>query len=71
LPRLPQEALARAIEQCDIEKETPDSLQQETLQCSVNNDLLTIGKTKAPLYHKGNQAKVPDVIFYDNDQVCI
>ena len=71
LPRLPQEALARAIKQCEIEKEKPDALQQEPLQCSVANDLLTIGKTQTPLYRKGNQAKVPDVIFYDNDQVRI
>ena len=68
LPRLPQEALARAIKQCEIEKETTDA-SKEPLQCLVNNDMLTIGSTTAPLYRKGNQAKVPDVVFYNNDQV--
>lgn len=42
---------------------------QVGLKCLVDNEILTIGKTSTPLYAKGNQAKVPDVLFFDNDQV--
>ena len=40
-----------------------------SLSCSVKDGVLTIGQTEAHLYEKGNQAKIPDVVFYDTNQV--
>ena len=40
----------------------------ETLSCSVRDGVLTIGQTQTPLHQTEYQAKVPDVVFYDNNQ---
>lgn len=68
LPRLPQEALLKAMKECGLERCDGPS-EANSLQCQVNDGYLTIGQTKAPVYQKGNQAKVPDVVFYDTNQV--
>lgn len=39
------------------------------MHCSVVDGKLTIGRTSTAIYNHGNQAKVPDVVFYDTDQV--
>lgn len=68
LPRLPQEALIKAIEESEIFKETTTPTENQMLRCSVEDGMLTIGRTTTPIYNLGNQAKVPDVVFYDTDQ---
>ena len=67
LPRLPQEALFKAMKQCGLEK--PDAPSETNSICSVEEGYLTIGQTRTRTYQHGNQAKVPDVVFYDTDQV--
>jgi len=70
LPRLPQEALFKAMEQSDITKpQSTESSDGTYMACSVEKGVLTIGQTTVPIYNQGNQAKVPDVVFYDTDQV--
>lgn len=69
LPRLPQEALSKAMTSCGIEKMDSNAAGKSSLSCTVKDGVLTIGQTEAQLYQKGNQAKVPDVVFYDTDQV--
>lgn len=70
LPRLPQEALRRAMTSCGIEKTAPLETNDFQLCCSVNDGILSIGKTKAKIYQQGNLAKIPDVVFHDTSQVC-
>ena len=42
----------------------------EDLSCSIRDGMLTIGHTTTQVYQpRGNQAKVPDVVFYDTNQV--
>lgn len=70
LPRIPQEALYKAMEKNGIFKS--NFLQSnEELSCNVHDGVLTIGQTSTPLYQKGNQTKVPDVVFYDTKQVFV
>uniref|UniRef100_A0A0P6CK90 von Willebrand factor A domain-containing protein 8 n=1 Tax=Daphnia magna TaxID=35525 RepID=A0A0P6CK90_9CRUS len=68
LPRLPQEALRRAMESCGIEKTAPFETSDSQLCCVVKNGVLTIGETKAKIYQQGNLAKIPDVVFHDTRQ---
>lgn len=68
MPRIPQEALLKAMKECGLEK-CNNTSEANQLQCRVDDGYLTIGQTKAPLYQQGNQAKVPDVVFYDTEQV--
>ena len=55
------------MERSGLEKKETQS-DSASLQCSVHDGILTIGQTSTPLYQAGNQAKVPDVVFYDNPQ---
>ncbi|KAI9565843.1 hypothetical protein GHT06_009640 [Daphnia sinensis] len=68
LPRLPQEALRRAMESCGIEKTASLETRDSQLCCTVKNGILTIGETKAKIYQQGNLAKIPDVVFHDTRQ---
>lgn len=54
---------------CGVEKMAPATSGESQMSCSVHEGTLTIGQTKTELYRNGNQAKVPDVVFYDTDQV--
>lgn len=67
LPRLAQEALVKAMEQSGLKKGDRES-ETGILPCFVHDGMLTIGKTQTALYRTENQAKVPDVVFYDNSQ---
>lgn len=67
LPKLPQEALFKAMQACGIKKATTSGTSQ--LTCVVRNGMLTLGTTNVEVYEKGDQAKVPDVVFYDTQQV--
>lgn len=68
LPRLPQEALFKAMKLCGIEKATSESGESQ-LSCSVEDGVLKLGQTKTKIYEQGNMTKVPDVVFYDTNQV--
>lgn len=54
-----------------IKNTTNLSSGEPQLSCSVHEGILTIGQTKTQLYQKGNQAKIPDVVFYDTEQVLL
>lgn len=53
---------------CGIEKATSESGESQ-LSCSVEDGVLKLGQTKTKIYEKGNMTKVPDVVFYDTNQV--
>ena len=36
----------------------------------VKDDVVRIGNTTTPVYNPDNKTKVPDVLFYENTQVC-
>ena len=38
---------------------------------AVEDGVLTIGSVSAPIFSAGEKMKVPDVLFYDNEQVSI
>ncbi len=71
LPKLSQEALCKAMETCGIERNAPVKLGDSQLSCSTHDGMLTIGETTTKVYQQGNQAKIPDVVFYETNQVSL
>ncbi len=69
LPKLPQKALFKAMETCGIERNAPVGDSQ--LSSSTHDGMLIIGETTTKVYQQGNQAKIPDVVFYETNQVCL
>ena len=61
------------MKSCGMEKATQVESGDSQLTCSVEGGVLKLGQTKTKIYEQGNMAKVPDVVFYDTDQVlyCI
>lgn len=37
----------------------------------IKDNRLRIGNTEVDVYNPGNRTKVPDVLFYENAQVCL
>jgi len=66
LPALAKESLSKMLEKGGIEK---DFIEEDpTIKCIVENNMLTIGKTSAPLYNPDVQGKIPETLFYDTPQ---
>ena len=68
LPTLAKESLDKMMEKLGVEKtqQTPD----ESIKCSVDvdNNVLTIGQTSAPMFKPESGGKVPETLFYDTPQ---
>ena len=77
LPSLPRETLEKEMKANGLVDEidrvkTTSSLVNEELEdkmvCKVDNGILTIGNTSAPLYNPLVKTKVPETLFYDTAQ---
>jgi len=67
LPSLARETLERELDKIGIRKgnnpaEDPD------IKCTVQDNMLTIGRTSAPLFNPESAGKVPETLFYDTPQ---
>ena len=50
-------------------KETEESiLREKETACKVDNGMLTIGSTTAPIYKPLTKTKIPETLFYDTYQ---
>ena len=66
LPTLAKESLDKMMEKLGVEK-TIQTL-DENIKCTVENNLLTIGNTSAPLFKPESGGKVPETLFYDTPE---
>ncbi|CAH1987082.1 unnamed protein product [Acanthoscelides obtectus] len=66
LPSLTKQALEKTITNVGI---VPSYIKEdEPVECSVKDGILTIGNSSIPVYQGGNLTKVPDILFYDVPQ---
>nr|CAI5818605.1 unnamed protein product [Callosobruchus analis] len=66
LPPLTKQALEKTITNVGISSSYIK--EDEPVECSVKNGILTIGNSSIPVYQGGNLTKVPDILFYDVPQ---
>jgi len=66
LPTLAKESLDKMMEKLGVEK-TKHTL-DENIKCTVENNILTIGNTSAPIFKPQSGGKVPETLFYDTPQ---
>lgn len=57
------------MQQHGIERNNTPLDNSRNLLCYVENGVLVIGQTKIKLYDRGNKAKIPDVVFFDTNEV--
>ncbi|CAL8266675.1 unnamed protein product [Lota lota] len=68
LPSLARASLQKSLSDCSIQKTPEPAESTSNLNCTVKDGVLTIGSVSAPIYNPGEKMKVPDVLFYDNEQ---
>ncbi|XP_060525989.1 von Willebrand factor A domain-containing protein 8 isoform X2 [Cylas formicarius] len=69
LPQLTRKSLENTIRSVGIvPEEVMDTDQLDKLACHVNDGVVTIGRTSAPVYQSKSLTKVPHVVFYDIPQ---
>nr|XP_023681264.1 von Willebrand factor A domain-containing protein 8 isoform X2 [Paramormyrops kingsleyae] len=69
LPSLARSALQKNLANCSIEDgPDPGSTQNLDLSCEIKDGILRIGKASLPVYNPHEKMKVPDVLFYENEQ---
>ena len=66
LPTLAKESLEKMMEKLGVEK-TRQTL-DENIKCTVENNMLTIGNTSAPMFKPESGGKVPETLFYDTPE---
>uniref|UniRef100_A0A7N6B8M4 von Willebrand factor A domain-containing protein 8 n=1 Tax=Anabas testudineus TaxID=64144 RepID=A0A7N6B8M4_ANATE len=64
LPSLARASLEKNLANCSIQ----DPAEPFHYQCTVKDNVLTIGNVSTPIYNPSVKMKVPDVLFYDNPQ---
>ena len=68
LPNIAKEALDKVMLEIGISKEDALESQNANLACNIKDNVLTIGKTSAPLYDPSNKTKIPETLFYNTSQ---
>uniref|UniRef100_A0A8C6JZL1 von Willebrand factor A domain-containing protein 8 n=1 Tax=Melopsittacus undulatus TaxID=13146 RepID=A0A8C6JZL1_MELUD len=70
LPNLARSALHKNLQDCGIETSPDDTkkLEEKHYTCEINNGILKIGSVTMPIYNSAEKMKVPDVLFYENEQ---
>ena len=66
LPALAKDSLDKMLERLGIEKTVP--VLDPDISCSVDDKVLTIGRTSAPVFSPETRGKVPETLFYDTPQ---
>jgi len=66
LPTLAKESLEKMMEKLGVEKTTQTL--NEKIKCTVENNMLTIGNTSAPMFKPESGGKVPETLFYDTPE---
>ncbi|XP_013780958.2 von Willebrand factor A domain-containing protein 8-like isoform X1 [Limulus polyphemus] len=68
LPPLAKNALERSLRDAGIEKSS-EQLQKNATECYVKDGIVYIGNTSTPVHQAGSgKVKVPDILFFENDQ---
>ncbi|KAM3861847.1 von Willebrand factor A domain-containing protein 8 [Diretmus argenteus] len=67
LPSLARASLQKNLANCSVQ-DTPDHEHIRNRTCTVKSGVLTIGSVSAPIHNPSEKMKVPDVLFYDNEQ---
>ncbi|CAL8321307.1 unnamed protein product [Merluccius merluccius] len=68
LPSLARASLQKNLSNCSIQKTPEPAESTANLSCTVKDGVLTIGSVSTPIYNPTEKMKVPDVLFYDNEQ---
>ena len=66
LPALAKDSLDKMLERLGVEKTVP--VLDPDISCSVDDKVLTIGRTSAPVFSPETRGKVPETLFYDTPQ---
>jgi len=68
LPSLARETLERELDKIGIRKADNPTVEDLDIKCTVQDNVLTIGRTTAPLFNPESAGKVPETLFYDTPQ---
>jgi hypothetical protein len=73
LPSLPKEALYKSMQDFGVEmpvvvKERMDAEDGVEIVCKVEDGVLHLGGTTAPIYNPDSKTKIPETLFYDTVQ---
>jgi len=68
LPSLARETLERELDKIGIRKADNPPAEDLDIKCTVQDNVLTIGRTTAPLFNPESAGKVPETLFYDTPQ---
>ncbi|XP_074632889.1 von Willebrand factor A domain-containing protein 8-like isoform X1 [Acropora palmata] len=72
LPRLAASSLEKVLNDSEIQVNKESSEQQQVnvnnFVCEIRDSMVHIGQTTVPVYNPENRTKVPDVLFYENQQ---
>jgi len=66
LPSLAKESLQKTLSKLGIEESVAQI--DESIKCTVEGNLLTIGNTSTPTFNPSIRGKVPNTLFYDTPQ---